>query len=256
MDLVNRGVISSASNTGGHSHTLSDVADAFVDNPREGDVLTYSDNKWIASYSPPTGSIMMWPTNSEPTGWLFCEGQEVAIDKYEDLYKILLTTYGIITDGAGTGTAGTTHFQLPDLRSKVPIGAGQGYGTVYNANATTTTQGNLTTRTLGTSYGMEGTKLIASMHLSHDHGTSGGHGHDTQSVDGSNPTGTTVKFATLAGGSGYVGSGSRWPANNSDTVVLTTGTHAHTAFGTALAAGQVAVPIIPPALALNFIIKT
>ncbi|CAB4194601.1 Phage tail collar domain containing protein [uncultured Caudovirales phage] len=252
MDLVNRGVISSASNTGGHSHTLSDVADAFVDNPREGDVLTYSDNKWIASYSPPTGSIMMWPTNSEPTGWLFCEGQEVAIDKYEDLYKILLTTYGIITNGAGTGTAGTTHFQLPDLRSRVPIGAGQGYGTVYNANATTTTQGNLTTRTLGTSYGMEGTKLIASMHLAHDHGSSGAHQH------------IAVYYETSGGANDYnnddgVNFGVDTQTGVQGPMNITTsaggGSHTHTAFGTALAAGQVAVPIIPPALALNFIIK-
>lgn len=65
------------------------------------------------------GTIMIWPINFSPRGWAFCEGQTLAIGTNTALYSLLGTTYG------GNGQ---TTFALPDLRGRIPVGAGQGPG--------------------------------------------------------------------------------------------------------------------------------
>lgn len=65
------------------------------------------------------GSIMLWPLDYAPQGWLLCNGQMLNLRQYQALYSLLGTKYG----GDGVNT-----FALPDLRSRVPIGAGQGAG--------------------------------------------------------------------------------------------------------------------------------
>lgn len=65
------------------------------------------------------GSIQLFAGNFAPRGWQFCAGQIMSISQNTALFSILGTTYG------GNGT---TTFQLPDLRSRVPVGAGQGNG--------------------------------------------------------------------------------------------------------------------------------
>lgn len=63
---------------------------------------------------PILGQIILWPLNWVPDGWMACEGQELLIQEYAALYSLLNTTYG------GNGS---TTFKLPDLRSRVPLGA-------------------------------------------------------------------------------------------------------------------------------------
>ncbi len=63
------------------------------------------------------GTIIVWPLNFAPRGWMFCQGQLLAISQYNALFALLGTTYG----GDGRAT-----FALPDLRGRVPVGAGQG----------------------------------------------------------------------------------------------------------------------------------
>ena len=63
---------------------------------------------------PILGQIILWPLSWVPDGWLACEGQELQIQQYNALYSLLGQTYG------GNGT---TSFKLPDLRSRVPLGA-------------------------------------------------------------------------------------------------------------------------------------
>jgi microcystin-dependent protein len=82
----------------------------------------------------------MWVTGTAPTGWLICDGTEQLISSYPTLSGVLGTTYGTQTNGSGG--AGTTHFRLPDLRGRVPMGAGQGRNVAGNANLPST-------RTLG-----------------------------------------------------------------------------------------------------------
>jgi microcystin-dependent protein len=63
--------------------------------------------------------IRLWAANFAPRGWAFCNGQLLPIAQNSALFSLLGTTYG----GNGQVT-----FALPDLRSRVPVGAGQGPG--------------------------------------------------------------------------------------------------------------------------------
>lgn len=65
------------------------------------------------------GEIRMFAGNFAPRNWAFCAGQIMSIAQNTALFSILGTTYG------GNGQ---TTFGLPDLRSRVPIGVGQGPG--------------------------------------------------------------------------------------------------------------------------------
>ncbi len=63
--------------------------------------------------------IIMFAGNFAPRNWSFCHGQIISIAQNTALFSILGTTYG----GNGQNT-----FALPDLRGRVPVGAGQGPG--------------------------------------------------------------------------------------------------------------------------------
>lgn len=63
--------------------------------------------------------IRIFAGNFAPRGWAFCNGQILAIAQNTALFSLLGTTYG------GNGQ---TTFALPDLRSRVPVHAGQGPG--------------------------------------------------------------------------------------------------------------------------------
>lgn len=91
--------------------------------------------QFVNAVSPnPVGSLQAYAGASAPTGWLLCDGSQQAISTYPELYSVLGTTYGSLTNGSGG--AGSTHFRVPDLRGRMPIGAGND-GTAAN-NATRT----------------------------------------------------------------------------------------------------------------------
>jgi microcystin-dependent protein len=69
----------------------------------------------------PAGSIFMYPAAAAPTGFLLCDGSAVSRTTYAGLFAVTSTTYG-----AGDGS---TTFNLPDLRSRFPLG--------YSASAPT-----------------------------------------------------------------------------------------------------------------------
>ena len=60
-------------------------------------------------------TIKLFAGNFAPDGWFFCWGQSLPIQQYAALYSLLGTTYG---------GDGRTTFNLPDLRGRVPVGAG------------------------------------------------------------------------------------------------------------------------------------
>jgi microcystin-dependent protein len=73
--------------------------------------------------APYVGEIRMFAGNFPPNGWMFCEGQPLAIAENEVLFQLIGTTYG----GDGEET-----FNLPNLASRVPIHMGTGPdGTTY-----------------------------------------------------------------------------------------------------------------------------
>ena len=65
------------------------------------------------------GQLAMFAGNFAPLGWAICNGQTLAISENPALFQLLGTTYG----GDGQNT-----FNLPDLRSRVPVHQGQGQG--------------------------------------------------------------------------------------------------------------------------------
>lgn len=67
----------------------------------------------------PSGTLLMWPTASAPTGYLLCNGAAVSRTTYAALFALIGTTFG-----AGDTT---TTFNLPDYRDRMPIGAGTTY---------------------------------------------------------------------------------------------------------------------------------
>lgn len=67
---------------------------------------------------PYVGEIRMFAGNFAPAGWMFCDGQLLAISEYETLFQLIGTTYG----GNGQDT-----FALPDLRGRAPVHMGSGY---------------------------------------------------------------------------------------------------------------------------------
>jgi microcystin-dependent protein len=66
---------------------------------------------------PYVGEIRMFAGNFPPNGWMFCEGQLLAIAENDALFALIGTTYG----GDGQST-----FALPDLRGRIPVHQGPG----------------------------------------------------------------------------------------------------------------------------------
>lgn len=200
----------------------------------------------------PTGAIMQFAGATAPTGWLFCQGQELQITSYQTLYNTLTangTTFPYGANTNGSGAAGTTHFRLPNLQNKVPVGL----GTEAEFNA------------LGETGGAKTVALTESEIPSHTH-TTPNHSHTfsgTTSTDGSHahtaygaliPRGTGAQFRELTEA-----------ANGSNNVATSSaGSHSHTYSGTTSNAspttnatgGGLAHNNLQPYIVLNYIIKT
>ena len=59
-------------------------------------------------------SIMLWPCDWVPIGWLFCNGQSLSIQQNTALFSLIGTTYG---------GDGITNFMLPNMQSVTASGA-------------------------------------------------------------------------------------------------------------------------------------
>lgn len=96
------------------------------------------------------GQIQLFGFNFAPRGWAKCEGQLLSISQNTALFSLLGTTFG---------GDGRTTFALPDLRSRVAVGAGRGAG--------------LSDWNEGQKGGSETNTLNVNQMPSHDHGFSG-----------------------------------------------------------------------------------
>lgn len=77
--------------------------------------LSDEGKSFFAEVSVPTGSIVFWPLDLAPAGWIAANGSIVSRTTYADLFA----KYGI-KYGAGDGS---TTFGLPDLQRKFPLGS-------------------------------------------------------------------------------------------------------------------------------------
>lgn len=89
------------------------------------------------------GSMMLWTTDTPPTGWLLCYGQAVSRTTYSALFTVISTTYG-------TGDGSTT-FNLPDTRGRFPAGQDDMGGS--SANRITDSQADNLGQAAGTADG-------------------------------------------------------------------------------------------------------
>lgn len=96
--------------------------------------------------TPYVGEIRLFGFGRVPTGWFACDGSSQSIAEYEVLFQLIGTTYG---------GDGITTFNVPDLRGRVPLHNGTGYG--------------LTTRVLGQRAGSEAVTLLTSQIPAHSH---------------------------------------------------------------------------------------
>lgn len=125
--------------------------------------ISVADDNSVGGYPLiPTGSIMAYAGSTAPDGWLLCNGAAINRTTYANLWALISSTYG-----SGDGT---TTFNVPDMRSRMPIGAGAGTG--------------LTTRALAATGGAE-TVTIASGNLpTHQHTISHGHANTIAATTG------------------------------------------------------------------------
>lgn len=68
---------------------------------------------------PYLGEIRMFAGTFAPVGWALCDGRTLPIAENDALFALIGTTYG---------GDGDTTFNLPDLRGRAPVHAGQGPG--------------------------------------------------------------------------------------------------------------------------------
>ena len=81
----------------------------------------------------PVGAMFIWLTDTAPNGWLLCYGQEISRSTYARLFALIGTTFGV-----GNGT---TTFNLPDLRGRLPLGQDDMGG--VSANRVTNVQADI-----------------------------------------------------------------------------------------------------------------
>lgn len=207
----------------------------------------------ITSLSP-AGVIKPYAAGALPSGFLQCDGSAVSRTTYAILFAVVGTTYG-----AGNGT---TTFNLPDLRGRMPMGDGTGSG--------------LTARTVGQLPGGETHTLGGTNLPSHTHGVSGNTGGGSISGtanSGVNLNHTHVQNYVPNGGGGVVAGGtSVYAGNNSptNTNIPTQGSgtldHSHSVSGSASSqsfsatsdggpGSAVAVNHVNPTLVVRYIIK-
>lgn len=243
---------------------------SFVAPGTSGNLLTSNGTTWAstapaASSSLPTGALMPYAgASTAPTGYLLCDGSSVSSSTYLALHAVISNTYG----GSAYTGAGALSFNLPDLRGRLPMGAGTGTG--LNASGTGAPSGTAqTARTRGQWLGEETHLLTTAELASHTHantvGSSAGGSNSitgamSQNENHTHSSGATGFWvynsglgATIAGGSTYNAS-----AGGSANTASTNLAHTHT-----IGINNVAnTPsgsrhdIIPPVVVLNYIIKT
>jgi microcystin-dependent protein len=164
----------------------------------------------------PAGSIMQYAGSSAPTGWLLADGSAVSRTTYAALFAVISTTYG-----AGNGS---TTFNLPNLKGKVPVGVDSS-DTSFDALGET-----------------GGAKTVDLSH-SHTANSAGSHSHG----------GATDRAIYQAGQASnvYTTSSADTPPGHNH-AIGTDGAHTHSTT-TSLSATQ---SIVQPYIALNYIIKT
>ena len=78
--------------------------------------LVFSDETQISTAPPiiPSGILIPFAGTTVPDGWLLCDGSDISRVLYSNLFAVINTDFG---EGDGSTT-----FNLPDLRGRMPLG--------------------------------------------------------------------------------------------------------------------------------------
>lgn len=184
----------------------------------------------------PVGVMEAFAGSSAPTGWLLCDGTAVSRTTYSNLYSVIGTTYGV--------GDGSTTFGLPDMRGRVPMGAGTGNQLNASGSGAITGGTGMTARAAG-AFGGEETHLLSSAEIpAHSHPVSdAGHNHGAIATAGVGG-GATVAGWTVGGASG---------ANATNFAYTGSSTTGLTVSNNTGGGGRHAV--VPPFVVLNYVIK-
>lgn len=160
------------------------------------------------------GELRAFPFNYAPVDWALCDGSLLPIAQNAALFSLLGTMYG------GNGT---TTFGLPDLRGRVPMGAGNGPG--------------LTPRVQGALVGAESVMLNSNQLPAHTHSLNA----TTAAATGVAPAGALLAAGQVDAEPGYA-------AGTPDTTL------AANAIGTTGTGAP--VPVVQPSQVINWCIAT
>jgi microcystin-dependent protein len=134
---------------------------------------------------PFVGQLLLGAFNFAPLGYALCHGQVLSIQQNTALFSLIGTNYG------GNGV---TTFALPDLRGRVPVGAGLGPG--------------LSDYVMGQAEGSEVVNLSVSELPAHSHsiqGVGGGSSAQVSQVAGNSLAGTGSNLNLYAVGTSSIG---------------------------------------------------
>ena len=85
----------------------------------------------------PVGSIIVWPETTAPAGWEIADGTAKSRTTLAGLFALIGTDYG-------TGDGSTT-FNLPDFKDRLPLGKGTNNGTIASAQGSMAASSKITT---------------------------------------------------------------------------------------------------------------
>jgi microcystin-dependent protein len=201
-------------------------------------------NLGLGTFLVPTGSIVMWPSSVIPSDWKLCNGDALSRTTFATLFSLVGTTFGV--------GDGTTTFNLPNYKNRMPYGAD--------------------TYAVGATGGAADAVLVSHTHTATTNVTDPGHTHTfttgNGNVDHTHLLNTYIGVNASGGATGYAGNNSGGGAGASEatqasgsahthsgtTAAITTGVTVATSISTAGSSGTNAN--LSPYLAINFIIKT
>lgn len=242
---------------GGGSITVSDTAPTGVAGnlwyaSLTGKTYIYYDSFWVevgntgavditADTIIPAGMIMPTAGSVEPSGWLYCYGQNLNRTTYARLFTAVGTTYG-----AGDGS---TTFGMPDLRGRTIAGRDNMGGTAASRLTV------ITGTTLGAAGGDQ--RLQAHTHTGTTGTDSPDHSHSTNQTSLGETAGMYHRTGNFTFASGDTGGGGG--AGSNLKAVASGGAsarHSHTFTSDAHNQAQGASQNLQPTIILNYLIKT